>query len=301
MSVELKEVLRKKAINEWRLFWLVTGPISIAMIIAMMRTDLSSGPGVSSMIRLSVRCAIPWLYLAFGASSIRALFPGPLSLWLLRNRKIFGLCFAAAMAWQALFIVWLVTVHHDYYVEDVYVLRDVIEGILGYFFLIAMTLTSFRFGRKHLKPTQWKHLHKIGIYSLWMYAFSVYWWVLFYYPDSVLIDYVYYWGGFLVWGLRAAAWRKKRLQRAEKDDPQSSVQPAFKLMGIVVMGIGLIVVTFGSPWQKASEEFMSAYAFSEWLGLYLPYWPFEPFIPLFVILLGVFLTTKSRAQVLVSR
>jgi hypothetical protein len=72
-------------------------------------------------------------------------------------------------------------------------------------------------------------------------------------------------------------------------------------MGIVVMGVGLIVVTFGSPWQKASEEFMSAYAFSEWLELYLPYWPFEPYLPLFVILLSVFLETKSRAQVLVSK
>ncbi len=301
MSVELKEVLGKKAINGWRLFWLITGPISIAMIIAMMRTDLSSGPGVSSMIQLSVRCAIPWLYLAFAASSIRVLFSGPLSLWLLRNRKIFGLCFAAAMAWQALFIVWLVTVHHGYYIENVYVLRDVIEGILAYFFLTAMTLTSFQFGRKHLKPKQWKHLHKIGIYSLWMYAFGVYWWALFYYQNPILIDYVYYWGGFLAWGLRAAAWRKKRLQRAEKGDPQSSVHPVFKLMGIAVMGIGLILVTFGSPGRRAAEEFMSAYAFSEWLGLYLPYWPFEPFIPLFVILLGVFLATKSRAQALVSK
>jgi DMSO/TMAO reductase YedYZ heme-binding membrane subunit len=245
------------------------------------------------MIQLSVRCAIPSLYLAFAASSIRALFSGPLSLWLLRNRKIFGLCFAAAMAWQALFIVWLVTVHHDYYTEEVYVLRDVIEGIIGYFFLTAMTLTSFQFGRKYLKPNQWKHLHKIGIYSLWVYAFSVYWWGLFYYPDPVLIDYIYYWGGFLAWGLRAAAWRKKRLQRAEKCDPPSSVQPAFKWMGIAVMGIGLTAVTFGSPWQKAFEELVSAYASFEWLELYLPYWPFEPYIPLFVILLGVFLATKS--------
>jgi hypothetical protein len=298
MRVELKEVLKTKAINKWRLFWLITGPISIAMIIAMMRTNLSSAPGVSSMIQLSVRCAIPSLYLAFVASSVRTLFAGPLSLWLLRNRKIFGLCFAAAMAWQALFIVWLVTVHHDYYIEKVYVLRDVIEGILGYFFLAALTLTSFQFGRKHLKPKQWMHLHKIGIYSLWIYAFSVYWWALFYYPDPVLIDYIYYWGGFLAWGLRAASWRKKRLQRAEQGDPQGSVQPAFKLMGIVVMGIGLIAVTFGSPWQKISEEFTSSYAISEWLELYLPYWPFEPFIPLFVILLGIFLAMKSGTQAL---
>ncbi len=300
MGVELNEVLRAKAINQWRLFWLITGPISIATIIAMMQTDLSSGPGVSSMIQFSVRCAIPSLYLAFGASSIRALFPGPLSSWLLRNRKIFGLCFAAAMAWQALFIVWLVTVHHDYYMEDVYFLRDVIEGILGYFFLTLMTLTSFQFGRKHLKPKQWKLLHKVGIYYLWIYAFGVYWWALFHDSDPVWLDYVYYWGGFLAWGLRAAAWWKRRLQRAEKGDPQIGVPPAFKLMGIVGIGIGLVAATFGLPWQKAAEEFISAYAFSGWLKLYLPYWPFEPYIPLFVILLGVFLATKSRAQVLAS-
>jgi len=172
MSSELKETLKNKAINEWNLFFLITAPISIAMVIAMMRTDLSSGEGVSSMIQLSVRCAIPWLYLAFATSSIQVLFPGLLSRWLLRNRKFIGLCFAAAMAWQLLFIVWLTTVHNDYYIKEVYVLRDALEGIMGYIFLIAMTLTSFKFGRKRLKPRQWKYLHKLGIYSLWIYAFS---------------------------------------------------------------------------------------------------------------------------------
>ena len=76
MSVDLIEVLKNRAINEWRLFWLITGPISIAIIIAMMRTNLSTGEGVSSMVQLSVRCAIPWIYVAFAASSVRALFPG---------------------------------------------------------------------------------------------------------------------------------------------------------------------------------------------------------------------------------
>ena len=67
-------------------------------------------------------------------------------------------------------------------------------------------------------------------------------------------------------------------------------------MAIVIMGIGLSAVTFGSPWQKAAEEFMSEYAFSEWLELYLPYWPFEPYIPLFVILLGIFLATRIPGE-----
>jgi hypothetical protein len=297
MSVELNEILKNKAINEWNLFWLITGPISIAIVIAMVGSDLSSGEGVSSMVQLSVRCAIPWLYLAFAASSIHVLFPGMLSRWLLRNRKIIGLCFAAAMAWQLLFIVWLVSIHNDYYVEEVYVLRDVFEGILGYFFLISMTLTSFKFGRKRLTPRQWKYLHKIGIYSLWIYAFSVYWWALFYYPEPVLIDYVYYWSGFLAWGLRIAAWRKKNRQITAKKAPQSSTQPAFMVVGSVIVLIGLIAAGSGSVWGKPAVELLTGYAITRLPELYLPYWPFEPYLPIFIIALGAFLTTKLWSKV----
>jgi hypothetical protein len=296
MSIELREILKNKVINEWNLLWLITGPISALMVIAMMMSDLSSGVGVSSMIQLSVRCAVPWLYLAFAASSLQVLFPSPLFLWLLRNRKIMGLCFAAAMAWQLLFIVWLMTVHRDYYVQEVYVLRDVIEGVGGYLFLIAMTLTSFNFGRKHLKPKQWKLLHKSGIYFLWAYAFSVYWWALFYYPDPVWIDYVFYWSGFLAGGLRVAAWRKKRLQRTAKSAPESTKKPAFVLMGRVIIVIGLIAASFGSMWRPAAEELLTGYAITRFPELYVPYWPFEPYLPLFIIALGALLTTRTRVS-----
>jgi len=210
MSTGLQELLKNNAINRWNLFWLISGPISIAMVIAMAGTDLTGGAGVSSMIQLSVRCAVPLLYLAFAASSMQILFPGAFSNWLLRNRKMIGLSFAAAMAWQLFFIVWMVTVFSDYYIDEVYVLRDAIEGVVGYLFLFAMTVTSFQFGRKHLQPRQWKLLHKIGIYYLWAYAFSVYWWALFYYPTQVWIDYVFYWSGF------AGNSRKKMRRKATR-------------------------------------------------------------------------------------
>jgi hypothetical protein len=298
MSVELIEILKSKAINDWNLLWFIAGPISIAILMTMARTDLHSGEGISSLIQFSVRCAIPWLYLAFAASSIQVLFPGSLSRWLLRNRKIIGLAFAAAMAWQLFFIVWLVTVHSDYYIQEVYVLRDVFEGILGYFFLISMTLTSFRIGRQRLTARQWKYLHKIGIYSLWIYAFSVYWWALYYYPAPGWIDYIYYWGGFLAWGLRIAAWRKKRRQSLQRIDPQSSVQPVFMFIGSVVCLIGLFAVVAGSVWAMPVVEFLTGHAFTEPMELYLPYWPFEPYLPIFIIALGVFLTTRSRDDVI---
>ena len=295
MSVELKQILKNKTINEWSLFRLIAGTVSIVVIIAIMRTDLSGGEGVSSMIQLAVRCAIPLLYVAFAAGAIRILFPGAFGLWLLRNRKYIGLSFAAAMAWQLLFIVWLTSVHNDYYLREVYVLRDVFEGVIGYAFLLAMTLTSFKFGRKHLSPKQWKRLHKIGIYSLWIYSFSVYWWALYYYPDPLFIDYVYYWGGFLAWFLRCAAWRKKRRQQEQKKDPRSSTSPVFRLTGNVIVVIGLVAVGTGLVWAKPTIDLLTGYAITRLPELYLPYWPFEPYLPIFLIALGALLTTKSRA------
>jgi DMSO/TMAO reductase YedYZ heme-binding membrane subunit len=284
------DIFRNRTINEWRLFWLVTGPVSLAMIVAMSNADLSSGPGISAMIQLSVRCAVPLLYFAFAASSIQALFPGPFGRWMLRNRKYIGLSFAAAMAWQGFFILWLVTIHGDYYVNEVYVLRDAIEGVVGYVFLFAMTLTSFRFGRKHLTPKQWKWLHKSGIYFLWAYAFSVYWWALFYYKSPVALDYVYYWGGFAAWALRAAAWTKSRQRQSE----QGAV-PVLRLLGVAVVGIGLVAAGVGSAWQKTAEDLLTGYSLTRIPELYLPYWPFEPFLALFLIAVGAFLLSGAKA------
>lgn len=295
MSAALSQLVKNKAINDWRLFWLISGPISVAMIVAMLRTDLSAATGISSLIQLSVRCAVPLLYVAFAASSVQALSPGPFGHWLLRNRKIVGLSFAAAMAWQLLFIVWLVTVHSDYYIGEIYVLRDAIEGVVGYAFLIAMTVTSFRFGRKYLKPKSWKLLHKSGIYFLWAYAFSVYWWNLFFYGNPIVIDYIYYWMGFLAWGLRAAAWGKKRRQSAAKQPPQSTARPALTYLGIIIVAVGLVATSFGSSWREPAENVLTGYAVTRIPELYLPYWPFISFLPLFVIALGALMVTKARA------
>ena len=215
MSTDLNELLKIKMLNGWNLFRLITVPISLVMVLTMLRVDLSSAEAISSMIQLSVRCAVPWLYLAFAASSLPVVFPGLLSRWLSRNRKFIGLCFAAAMAWQLFFILWLVGIHTEYYVNDVYVLSDVVEGVMGYSFLIAMVLTSFKFGRSRLTRKQWNLLHTSGIYWLWAYAWSVYWFNLFYYQSpAVLIDYVYYWGGFLAVGLRMCAWTRNRWRQS---------------------------------------------------------------------------------------
>ena len=293
MSNDLNEVLKRGSLNKWGLFWLVTVPISAAMVIAMSMQDLSNGPGISSMIQLSVRCAVPWLFIAFAASSIQALFPGPFSRWLLRNRKYIGMCFAAAMAWQGLFILWMVTGHTDYFVNEVYVLRDAIEGVGGYAFLLAMTVTSFPWGRKLLKARQWRLLHLSGIYFLWAYAFSVYWWALHYYSNPVPLDYIYYWAGLAAWVLRAAAWSKKRRRAAAKEPAQKASGLLSRMAGIVLIGGGAVAASIGSAWQATAAAYLYGYAITQLPELYLPYWPFEPFLPLAIIMLGTILLSSG--------
>lgn len=206
--------------NGWGLFSLVAGSTSAAVVSAMLTLDLREAPAVSAMIQFSVQLAVPWLYLAFIASSLVILVPGGFSRWLMRNRRIIGLSFAAGMAWQLVFILWLVFGHWDYYVEEAYSAYDLAEQLPGYLILIAMTVTSFRPGRQWLTGAEWRMLHKGGIYFLWGVVWSTYWFELYYYDDIQLIDYVYYWAGFLAWGLRVAAWVcRRRAVSAVRTEP----------------------------------------------------------------------------------
>ena len=214
MAATERTLSKKTAISGWNVFWLITAPTSLAVLVAMTTVDLSSALGVSSMIQFSVRCSVPWLYIAFAASSLAVLLPGSFSRWLLRNRRFIGISYAAAMGWQLTFILWLLIGHWNFYVEDVYLLSDVVVQVPGYLLLFAMTLTSFRRWRVKLSAQQWRMLHKVSIYFLWATVWTTYWYELYYYDDIQFIDYVFYWTGLAAWGLRVLAWGKKRFTRA---------------------------------------------------------------------------------------
>ena len=294
MVIKPKSLLKNKALNKWNLFWLISGPISIFMIINLLAVDASTGAGISEMIQFSVRWAVPFVYLVIATSSVQILFPGPFSRWLMRNRKYIGLCFAVAMAWQALFIFIMSYFFHEYYYSDVYYFRDEIEGSIGYIFLPAMVLTSFNFGSKLLTPKQWKLLHTSGIYFLWAYPFSVYWWNLYYYDNPVLIDYVFYWVGFVAFALRIVAWGKQRYELSKKIDPNYKTPIESKMLGGLFIIFGLLVSASGLYWQDLITSLFTASAWSAELELWLPFWPFEPFLSLLVIGIGTLLITKNK-------
>ena len=297
MSLDLKALLAHKAINKWRLFWLISIPMFITIVVTMMGTDMSTASGVSSMIGFSVRLAVPFIFLVVAASSVQILLPGSFSKWWLRNRKYIGMCFAVAMSWQGLFIFIMSYFFRDYYFENVYLFRDELEGSIGYIFLPAMVVTSFHFGRKHLSAKQWKLLHKSGIYFLWAYPFSTYWWSLSYYQNPVPLDYVYYWCGFLAFAVRIAAWGKQRRQVMDRNAAESSTPLALRALGSAIIVLGLVWSAYGLYWQERVTGFLTTPEWSADLVLWLPFWPFEPFLSLFIIGLGTMLATMAVPKV----
>lgn len=167
---------------------------------------------------------------------------------------------------------------------------------MGYIFLVAMVVTSFQFARRRLTSKQWKLIHKSGLYFLWAYPFSVYWWNLYYYGDPQPIDYVFYTMGFLAFALRIAAWSKQRVEKANKEASGLSTPFALRLVGGAIVALGLVVAVTGLQWRVPVSGFLTAPEWSARLELWLPYWPFEPFLSLFIIGFGAMLRTMRPKQ-----
>jgi hypothetical protein len=69
----------------------------------------------------------------------------------------------------------------------------------------------------------------------------------------------------------------------------------FRILGGALIAFGLFVAATGLHWQKPVTDFLLAPAWSANLVLWLPYWPFEPYLSLFIMGLGTWLATKIRA------
>jgi len=276
---------KKPIVNGWPLFWLLSLPMTAFLVAEMLQHDLSSPQGVSEMIGYSVRWGVPFIFFVTAASAMPILFPSEFTRWWVRSRRYVGLVFAVAMAWQGAFIFIMSNLHTGYYYEEVYYLRDELEGSSGYIFLVAMVFTSFNFGRRMISATQWKVLHRCGVYFLWAYPFSVYWWNLYYHGNAETIDYVFYWAGLLAFAVRIAAWGKRR------NASEPGTHFAMTALGWGFIGLGAVASATGLRWQEGTTELLTGPAWSANLEIWLPFWPLEPFLPLFALGIGAWLLT----------
>jgi len=155
------------------------------------------------IIKHSVRCALPLFLLAFTSSSLATLWPGRLSRWLLSNRRYFGLAFAYGMALHLALVGYSVLSFGNQLNSTVTAL-----DLTGGGFLLAMTLTSFRWLARRLSLANWRRLHKAGAYAIWLLATYIYISDVRDERDMVhaLVASVF----LLAWVLRVVAWAVRR-------------------------------------------------------------------------------------------
>lgn len=165
-------LITKKIKERWGLFGATTALASLAILTLWWSADLQGEQAYRHMIRMSVRVSWPILAVVLIASSLVRLWPYPLSAWLLRNRKYFGLAFSAVMLWQILFIFCLMSTGAEIFapgIASVFITSD----LIGYSLLLLMTLTSFARFRQKIKLKTWKRLHTLGLYYItFIYFYS---------------------------------------------------------------------------------------------------------------------------------
>jgi methionine sulfoxide reductase heme-binding subunit len=155
------ELQSMRGIQGWRLVGLSALAIG-AMVAAIWLVHGIDEQGMRMTIRATARTSCILFLCAFVASALRRVWLNPISTWLLKNRRYLGLSFAVshtyhAIAWTGL---WFVT-------SGTHPKFDPL-GILGYVFLIAMTVTSFERPAALLSQRAWKILHTAGMHYFWL-------------------------------------------------------------------------------------------------------------------------------------
>lgn len=120
-------------------------------------------------IRLTARTSCILFLLAFCASALRRFKATKLTNWLLRNRRYLGLSMAVSHGFHAVAIAGVAILTSENMVRDNH------GANLGYLFIILMTITSFERPAALLGRRNWRILHTVGMYYLWLsftYAFS---------------------------------------------------------------------------------------------------------------------------------
>jgi methionine sulfoxide reductase heme-binding subunit len=121
-------------------------------------------------LRTTARLSFVYFVLAFVASPLARLRPGPASRWLVRRRRAFGVAFGASMTIHVGCILRLYTLYapdRPPMVTD----ADFLIGIPGLTLVALMTITSAIAVRRRIPAIAWKRLHTTGLYAVWSIFF----------------------------------------------------------------------------------------------------------------------------------
>ena len=151
---------------------IVAGAALLSFVVA--GTVLAAGDSARDAtrlaLRLTARLSFVYFMLAFVASPLARLRPGPATRWLVRRLRAFGIAFGASMTIHVGCILRLYALYapdRPPMVTD----ADFLIGVPGLTLVALMTITSLIVVRRRMSPTLWKRLHTIGLYVVWSIFF----------------------------------------------------------------------------------------------------------------------------------
>lgn len=143
--------------------WLVFGTAAFVTAAPALgylaATDLADAAIVVAL-RASAQAAFFVLLLVFVARPLRQLRATPLTLALLRQRRLLGVAFTGIQATHLGLIVLRGRLSPDFG----FAVAEIVPGGLVYLMILLMFVTSFDTPRRALGPGRWRALHKIGLY-----------------------------------------------------------------------------------------------------------------------------------------
>jgi DMSO/TMAO reductase YedYZ heme-binding membrane subunit len=151
-------------LHGWGLFSLLSLLVLITTALALW-SQPQWVDALRSAIRVTARTSFALFLAAFLASSLTVLLPSHFSRGLLRERRFLGLAFAFSHALHALLIALYVKFFPEMFWHGRSTLAN-IPGLVGYLFIVLLTLTSFPYAVKRLGSRAWKGLHSTGMWVI---------------------------------------------------------------------------------------------------------------------------------------
>lgn len=191
------------AVRGWPIVLWAT--VAVCTVCSFMFTLAGGGAeGWRAVVRTSAKTSLVFFLAAFVASAARAFWRGPLTKWLLANRRYVGVSFAASHGVHLLAIVMVARLDPAFVLTT----TTLIFGGFAYVLIAAMVATSFDASAAWLGRRRWQALHTTGMYYLWaIFALS--------YVPRMLIESAWY-AVFVVPMLAALALRAAAHRRAAK-------------------------------------------------------------------------------------
>ncbi len=162
-----KNSYKNKYLSGWNLTKILSFLLIVNVIITFYLLDIKNKETISVLIRSTAQFSFILFMLAFSASSLYYFWKNKFTKWLLANRRYLGVSFAVSH-YIHLFALLMMTFYSSFNVFVDRGLFATIGGGTAYVFITIMTITSFDSTRNLLSTKNWKRVHTIGSYFIWI-------------------------------------------------------------------------------------------------------------------------------------